>query len=730
MPFVKQPAPIPVKNQPVPGSVNRLASERSPYLLQHAHNPVDWFPWGEEAFAMAQSTNRPIFLSVGYSTCHWCHVMAHESFENPDVARVLNDHFVCIKVDREERPDVDRIYMTFVQATTGGGGWPMSVFLTPGLKPFFGGTYFPPEDRYGRAGFVTVLQRIAEAWENDRPGVLAQGEQMIAALREYTKPPVITGPGPGADLLQHSFEQIARSFDPEFGGFGDAPKFPRPVTLNFLLRYQASGAPRHAEALDMALFTLRKMASGGMHDHLGGGFHRYSVDRYWHIPHFEKMLYDQAQLASAYLDAFQITHDPLFESTARDILDYVLRDLTDPPGGFYSAEDADSPVPEGDDSPGHRENAEGAYYIWTKTEIDTLLGTEDAEIFCRCYGVETDGNAPHGSDPQGEFAGKNTLIQRMTTSEAAKLLKKKESEIEQSLAASRQKLFEAREKRPRPHLDDKIITAWNGLMISAFARAAQVLCDPIYLVAASRAAAFANETLSRDGGLVRSYRKGAGGADGFADDYAFLIQGFIDLYESSLDIAWLRLAVDLQAKQDELFEDRDQGGYFSVRADDPHILLRMKEDYDGAEPSPNSVAALNLLRLAQMTGDDTLRKRSEKTIAAFSTQAGRMPHAMPQMLVALDFLLAKPRQIVIAGKPGAPDTRALLREVHHHFIPNRILLLADGGEGQRWLEERLEFVKTAFPFDGEAAAYVCENFACRLPVSDPDALKALLAPPA
>ena len=405
--------------------------------------------------------------------------------------------------------------------------------------------------------------------------------------------------------------------------------------------------------------------------------------------------------------------------------------MTDPQGGFYSAEDADSAVETAAGTPQepHEEKAEGAFYVWNKDEIDRLLGAGHAEIFNRFYGVEPGGNAPDGSDPLGEFIGKNTLIQRMTLSAAADFFKKSEGEIRRSLSESRQILFEARERRPRPHLDDKIITAWNGLMISAFARAAQVLRDPVYLAAAIRAAAFARTSLTRDGMLMRSYREGASTVAGFADDYAFLIQGLVDLYEASFDIEWLKWAADLQAKQDALFADEENGGYFSVRANTPDILLRMKEDYDGAEPSPNSVAALNLLRLAQMTGDDSLRARGEKTITAFTMQPARMPFVMPQMLVALDFLLAKPLQIVIAGKPDAPDTQALLHEIHRHFIPNRVVLLADGCKGQRWLSERLEFIRTATPMDGEATAYVCENFACRLPVSDPDALHALLATP-
>lgn len=699
---------------------NRLAGEKSPYLLQHAHNPVDWFPWGEEAFAKARRENKPVFLSVGYSTCHWCHVMAHESFENAETASLLNENFVSIKVDREERPDVDKVYMTFVQATTGSGGWPMSVFLTPDLKPFLGGTYFPPEDRYGRPGFPTVLQRIAGAWESDRDRLLEQGSRMLAALLEYTAPSGAEAAKPDDAILKNGCEQIARTFDHELGGFGGAPKFPRPVTLNFLFRVYARDGGRGA--LDMALLTLRKMADGGMHDHLGGGFHRYSVDRFWHIPHFEKMLYDQAQLAVAFVDAFLITRDSFYKVVARDILDYVRRDMTGPQGGFYSAEDADSLHEHG--KPGH---GEGAFYVWTKTEIDGALGGEAAEIFSRVFGVEAGGNAPAGSDPQGEFEGKNTLIRRMSIADAAQFFKKSEAEISATLAGARKKLFDIREKRPRPHRDDKIITAWNGLMISAFARAAQAFGESAYLETAERAAQFAQSHLARGGALLRNYRDGAGDVPGFADDYAFLIQGLLDLYETSARHEWLAWALDLQAGQDGLFADDEYGGFFSAAGNDPHILLRMKEDYDGAEPSPNSVAALNLFRLAQMTGNDALRKRAEKTIAVFWNQLRRMPAAMPQMLVALDFALAHPVQIVIAGKPGAADTRALLNEVFSHFIPNKILLHADGAAGQAFLAGKIEFLKTAAPIDGKAAAFVCENFVCRLPVTDAAALRKLLS---
>jgi uncharacterized protein YyaL (SSP411 family) len=730
---------------------NRLAHEKSPYLLQHAHNPVDWYPWGEEAFAKARRENKPIFLSVGYSTCHWCHVMAHESFESEDVATIMNREFVNIKVDREERPDVDRVYMTFVQATTGGGGWPMSVWLTPDLKPFVGGTYFPPEDRYGQPGFKKVLERIATAWKENHDNIVEQGGKIVDALRESQGAAVSSPPQTGATsegkidvaILSAAYRQIDRSYDPKEGGFGNAPKFPRPVTLNFLTRFYARDLKGDSgkHALDMALLTLRKMAAGGMHDHIGGGFHRYSVDRYWHVPHFEKMLYDQAQLAVAYLDVFQITHDRQYESVARDILDYVARDMTSKEGGFFSAEDADSPVVAAGglsavasakaDDPSHSKTAEGAFYVWTKKEIDAALG-DAADIFNFHYGVQAHGNAPEGSDPHDEFRGKNILIERHTIAQTAEHFKKSEKEIGESLAQSREKLFSIRAKRPRPHLDDKIIAAWNGLMISAFARAAQVF-DPAtagrYLEIATRAAKFLRANLYEEKSklLYRNYREGRSDIEGFADDYALVIQGLLDLYEASFDVEWLKFAVELQETQDRLFSDEKNGGYFSTSGKDESVFLRMKDDNDGAEPAASSVAALNLLRLSQFRDDKQMEDRAMKTIEAFATTLSHFPSAMPQMLVALDYSLSKPRQIVIAGKKDAPETKALLKEVHRHFLPKTILVLADGAEGQKYLREKNEAIRAMSLVEGKPAAYVCENFTCKEPVTDPKALSELLS---
>jgi uncharacterized protein YyaL (SSP411 family) len=727
-----------------PAHTNRLAREKSPYLLQHAHNPVDWYPWGEEAFAKARRENKPIFLSIGYSTCHWCHVMAHESFENEETAAIMNREFVNIKVDREERPDVDRVYMTFVQATTGGGGWPMSVWLTPDLKPFVGGTYFPPEDRYGQPGFKKVLERIAAAWKQDHGKIAEQGSKIVEALRESQNAQPETAAKIDNQLFQTAYEQLSRSFDDKEGGFGTAPKFARPVALNFLTRFFARDPKTESgkRALEMDLFTLRKMAAGGMNDHLGGGFHRYSVDRYWHVPHFEKMLYDQAQLVSAYVDAIQILGDPHltplpgqgeevakrqvrveFEAVVRDILDYVVRDMTSKEGGFFSAEDADSFFERG-----KPEHGEGAFYVWTEKQVDAALGA-DAAVFKFHYAVQPHGNAPEGSDPQDEFSGKNILIERHTIAETAKHFKKNEDEVRNLLARSREKLLSIRNQRPRPHLDDKIIAAWNGLMISAYARGAQVLDEPRYLESATRAAKFLRANLCDDKSklLFRNYRDGRSQIEGFADDYAFVIEGLVDLYEASFDIEWLKFAIELQGTQDRLFFDEKNGGYYSTSGQDKSVVLRMKDDNDSAEPAASSVAAINLLRLAQFRDDKKLGERARKTIDAFAPTLSHFASAMPQMLVAVDSSLSKPRQIVIAGKIDNEQTKALLKEVHRHFLPNKLLILADGGDAQKYLGEKNEAIGAMSPIDGKPAAYVCENFTCKTPVTDPKALRELLS---
>jgi hypothetical protein len=701
---------------------NSLAKEKSPYLLQHAHNPVQWLPWGPEAFERARTLQRPIFLSIGYSTCHWCHVMAHESFEDPAVARILNEGFVCIKVDREERPDVDRLYMSFVQATTGSGGWPMSVWLTPDLKPFYGGTYFPPVDRFGRIGFPTLLKRIQEAWNKDREGIVKTAGETLQEL--ISSASLAGGSGDlSAAPLEAGFQALLRQYDAEEGGFGKAPKFPRPSTLHFLLRQAKRAGAGTADsqiASGMVLHTLRAMANGGMNDQLAGGFHRYSVDRVWHVPHYEKMLYDQAQLVCAHIEAFQLSGDSFFAQIAGQTLDYVQRDMTAPEGGFYSAEDADSLL-----SHGSKEHAEGAFYVWTQSEIESVLGPE-APFFCAVYGVLREGNSPKGSDPHGELTGKNTLIRKLPPTEAARLANAAESETETRLAGCRALLLTQRHGRPRPHRDDKILTAWNGLMISAFAQGYAVLENPAYLATAQKAALFLKQNLWKDRRLLRSFRGEPSNVHGFAEDYAFLIQAFLDLYEADFDPGWIQFAIQLQTRQDELFLDAKNGAYFASESGDSSVLIRMKEDHDGAEPAASSVAARNLLRLAELTGNSAYRDRAEKTIRAFSTILQQAPTSLPGMLCSLDQLLAPAQQIVFAGDLTQADTQSLLRTVRRSFLPHKNLLHPGPTAAQAELGERFTQIQAMQPVKGSATAYVCENFVCHAPVTDPKELEALL----
>ena len=611
-----------------------------------------------------------------------------------------------------------------MQGTTGGGGWPMTVLRTPDLKPFFGGTYFPQQDKYGQPGMAKVLNKIAEAWKSDREHIVASSDKIVRELQKATE---ASGDAKKVSegIRGKAYEQFASAFDAKFGGFGGAPKFPRPVTLNFLFDFYGSDpdSKEGKRALEMSVFTLRKMAEGGVHDHIGGGFHRYSTDQFWHVPHFEKMLYDQAQLATAYLTAFQITRNPLFEKTARDILDYVRRDMTDKEGGFYSAEDADSLL-----AARKPEHAEGAFYVWSKDEIDRVLGLERARVFDYHFGVELKGNAPE--DPQGEFKNKNILIQRHDVADTAKKFTLTSEKTGQLLAESRKLLFDARAKRPRPARDDKIVTAWNGLMISAFARASEVLDEPAYLEAATRSANFIQQKLYREdtNTLARSYREGASDVNGFASDYAFFIQGLLDLYQASFDVGRIRWAMKLQQQQDKLFGDAKQGGYFSTSGSDANVLLRMKEADDMAEPSPNSIASLNLLRIGYMLDNADARDRANRTIETFAKQLDSAPSSMPQMLVALSWSKSKPKQVVIAGKADDTATQAMLHEVHQHFVPHEILILADGGAGQQFFAERVEFMKSVIEIDNKPTAYVCENFVCQLPTNELNKLAGLLTP--
>ena len=728
---------------------NRLAAEQSPYLLQHKDNPVDWYPWGDAAFEKARQEDKPIFLSVGYSTCHWCHVMEHESFEDAAIAGVLNRHYVSIKVDREERPDVDRVYMTFVQVTTGSGGWPMSVWLTPSLEPFYGGTYFPPTSRWGRPGFVEVLEEVARVWQAERPKVLQSASSIVERLRTLggrvaSRPdePALAGrsildrPGgnpvvPATGVLDAALHEFAAAFDRRRGGFGDAPKFPRPSELLFLLReHRRTGGEA---ARDMVLRTLRAMALGGMRDHIGGGFHRYSVDGDWRVPHFEKMLYDQAQLVLAYVEAAQLTGDPFFADVAADTLAYVRRDLRHPEGGFFSAEDADSVPPEHANAPAAHKS-EGAFYIWRDEEIGAALGP-DADLVRMRYGILPDGNAPF--DPQHEFTHKNLLYAARSIDEIASAIGRSVEEVAAALERARPALLALRDSRPRPHLDDKVLTAWNGLMIAACARAGRVLGGD-YIRDAQVAASFVRDHLWKadDQTLLRRFREGESGVEAYAEDYAYLIFGLLELFQAGGDPAWLEWALALQRRLDDLFWDPIEGGWFSTTGKDPSVLLRLKEEYDGAEPAASSVAVLNLLTLSHLTADGavrpsgppgqhslvgsrsdlTLAERVERAFGAFGASASMRGRSVPMMLAALSTYHAGMPQVVIAGEPGAADTRALTDVVRSRYMPTAVVVPISEAHRPA-LARLLPWTNALGMREGKATVYVCRDFACQLPAT-------------
>jgi uncharacterized protein YyaL (SSP411 family) len=700
---------------------NRLAEEQSPYLLQHKDNPVDWYPWGDAAFDKARREDKPIFLSVGYSTCHWCHVMEHESFEDARVAEALNSHYVSIKVDREERPDVDRVYMTFVQATTGSGGWPMSIWLTPSLEPFYGGTYFPPTSRWGRPGFIEILEEVARAWRDERGKVLQSASSIVERLRSLggrTGNRVV----PSTGVLDTAVQEFAATFDRRRGGFGDAPKFPRPSELLFLLReHRRTGAE---EPRDMVQLTLRAMALGGMRDHIGGGFHRYSVDGDWRVPHFEKMLYDQAQLVLAYVEAAQLTDAPFFAAVAADTLEYVRRDLKHPEGGFYSAEDADSVPPEHATEPlAHK--SEGAFYIWRDEEIGEALG-DDADAVRLRYGILPDGNAPF--DPQNEFTHKNLLYTARSIEDVASMTGRSVEEVSAALERARETLLSVRSARPRPHLDDKVLTAWNGLMIAAFARAGRVLeGHRDYLDDARQAASFIRANLWKqdEATLLRRYRQGNAGVEAYAEDYAYLIFGLLELFQADGDPAWLDWALTLQRRLDELFWDPVGGGWYSTTGKDASVLLRLKEEYDGAEPAATSVAVLNLLTLSHLTGDAAMAETIERTFGMFGGSASMRGRAVPMMLAALSTYHAGMPQVVVAGEPDAADTRALSGVVRRHYIPTAVLVSVSDTHREA-LSRLLPWTTRLRQREGLATAYVCRDFACQTPTTSVDELDAQL----
>jgi uncharacterized protein YyaL (SSP411 family) len=678
-----------------PRRANRLAAEKSPYLLQHQYNPVDWRPWGEEAFAEARAADKPIFLSIGYSTCHWCHVMERESFEDERVAALLNAHFISIKIDREERPDVDRIYMTFVQATSGQGGWPLNVFLAPDLKPFFGGTYFPPDNRHQRPGFSTLLRQIAQLWKDRRPEVVASAADIHARLSSFTAQPTTPEPCLEPHLLHSAAHVLKAEYDPRHGGFGGAPKFPRPCHPSFLLRYGTRF--KDAAAIDMVLHTCERMAAGGMYDQLGGGFARYSVDAEWLVPHFEKMLYDNAQLLNLYLDAFLVSRRQRFADVALDIVRYILRDMTHPEGGFYSAEDADS------------EGKEGLFYSWTRAELATFLSAEQLAVVCRHFGVTEQGNFIDHSDPH-PLPNQNVLSladPNLTPAEA------------QHLEAARALMFEVRSRRIRPHLDDKILASWNGLMLGALARAHAVLGDPACGAAAERNLAFLQRRLwdPATRTLHHRWRDDERDAAQLLNAYAFLAAGTLDLYEVTLNPSHLQFSLELAEAMVARFADAAQGGFWQSAATDD-LILRLKEDYDGAEPSGNSVAIHVLLRLAALTGRRGLREVAELGLRAFASRLSTAPHAAPAMLLALDYALHEPHRIVISGDPQTPETRALVHAAHAVYQPNKVV---SGTQGA------VDPFTSSLPSADGPTAYLCTGTACQPPVRSPAELRNAMA---
>jgi uncharacterized protein len=686
------------------GQANRLMHETSPYLLQHAHNPVDWYPWGPEALDKARQENKPILLSIGYSACHWCHVMEHESFENPRIAALMNEHFVNIKVDREERPDLDHIYQNVVQMLTGQGGWPLTMFLTPEQEAFYGGTYFPPEDRYGRPGFPRILLSIAEAY-HQRQGDVAKSVQQIREGLQKLSTFAEASAGLTFELMEHAARAMATHMDMVHGGFGTQPKFPNPTNLEFLLRFwRVSG---NENFLNMVKLTLQKMAQGGIYDQLGGGFHRYATDSHWLVPHFEKMLYDNAQLLPLYLELYQITGEPFYARVARETLAYLKREMLQPGGGFYATQDADS------------EGEEGKFFVWKKAEVDALLGPE-ARLFCRYYDVTETGNWEHGN---------NILHLTVSLPQLATMFSRDLAEVAASIEASKATLFAAREQRVKPFRDEKILTAWNGLMISGMIQAFNVLGDQEALDIARVTIAFLRQHMLQAGRLLRTFKDGQAKLNGYLDDYAFCVAALLDMFEATCDRTYFELADVLTATMVEEFWDHDQGAFFFTGDSHEALVSRTKSAFDQAIPSGNAVATKALLRLYYYTGREDYLQRAERVLRIFREHMEQQPFGFGGLLTALDFYLQKPQEIVLIGAPATADTRALLQTIHAHYVPNKTLVQID----PRQLDTDLEALpllrqvlagKTQV--DGKATVYVCHNFTCSLPVTEPAALAALL----
>jgi uncharacterized protein len=692
---------------------NRLAQEKSPYLLQHAANPVDWYAWNEEAFQKARTENKPIFLSIGYSTCHWCHVMEHESFENDEIAGLLNQHFVSIKVDREERPDIDSVYMTSVMAMAGQGGWPLSVFLTPDKKPFFGGTYFPPYPKWGNPGFKHVLESISESWKVNQLKILTSSVSLAEIIKQRKEEHPVEGTL-DSETLETAYQQYSSHFDQEYGGMGTSPKFPSSHQLSFLLRY--AKRTKQSYAFEIVEHTLRKMAQGGIYDHLGGGFHRYSTDQKWQIPHFEKMLYDQATISKTYLEMYQVTQDPFFAFVARETFDYCLRDMQDSNGGFYSAEDADSyEVESNSQSNDKPHKKEGAFYVWTWQELNNHLDEMALKVVSYYYGIQPTGNAEF--DPHGEFTGKNVLFTAHSIEETAKEVGKTEAEIVAILEKVRQNLFELRSKRPRPHLDDKILVDWNGLLISSLALGGRILNEPRYTQAAEKAAAFIIEKmLTKEGRLLHRYRDHDAGIAGTLEDYAFFIQSLLDLYETTFKSAYLKLAYHLTRKMIDLFWD-ERGGFYLTADDAEELFFRQKEIYDGAAPSGNSIAGFNLLRLYHMTLDKEFEEKAQMMFRVFAQDVHNGPTNYGQLLIALDFALASVKEIVIALAQGEGSPDKILNQTFRYFLPHKVLLARRMDDDAAYLDI-VPFIKEQKAQDEKTTFYICQNHVCQLPITD------------
>ncbi len=678
---------------------NRLATETSPYLLQHAHNPVDWYPWGEDAFVKAKAEDKPILLSVGYSACHWCHVMEHESFENEQIAGLMNRLFVNIKVDREERPDVDEIYMNAVQMLTGRGGWPMTVFLTPDGKPFYGGTYFPPEDRHNIPAFPRVLAGIAQAYREKPADVAKSTAEILSRLEQLAQRQQTTRPL-DVSVLEKTAEGLAQHYDETHGGIGQAPKFPNSSVFSLFLRQaHATGNQRY---LNMTTHTLRKMAQGGMYDHLGGGFHRYSVDERWLVPHFEKMLYDNALLARLYLEGYQASGDPFFRQVVEEILAYVEREMMSPEGGFYSTQDADS------------EGAEGKFFVWDQDEVMRILGDDVGEIFCRYYDVTDVGNFEH----------KNILHPTLEMAQLARLFQRDVDETTQLIARAKDTLFAVREQRVKPGRDDKILTSWNGLMISAFAEAYKVLGHPGYLEVARRSIHFVQTALCREGRLLRSYKDGQAKFNAYLDDYACFSAALLDVYEATFEPEYLDRAVAFTDVLLARFWDAQEGGFFFTSSDHEALISRSKSAFDGSVPSGNSVAVSVLLRLYYATEKQDYLTKAEMLLRLFYDALEQNPFGFSNMLCGLDFYLRRPQEIVLLGDPTASETTALLHNIHASFIPNKTLLCFDPAQPPQRGVPGLLAGKTRI--DDKLTAYVCHNFVCSLPVTSWEELRPLI----